>query len=370
MKPAGDGMKLAGDGVNTLTVVIPVLDEEENIPGTFDELTRVLDALDGWRSEVIWIDDGSTDGSYEILKELPSRDPRHRVIRFRRNFGQTAALVAGFEHATGSVIVTLDGDLQNDPNDIPTLLAGIADGYDIVNGWRRKRHDTFLTRRLPSKVANWLISRVTGVHLHDYGCTLKAYRADVARNLSLQGDLHRFIPALASWYGVDVTEVEVNHRPRIHGKSKYGIGRTLRVIVDLMTVKFFLGYSARPGHLFGLVGLGLGAAGTVLMAYLGVARVFFGHPLAGRPALLLAILLAVLGLQFIGIGLLAEMIVRASRNGSRQQTYAIRSTVESAPDDVSDSGASASPRVAHSFSDGRIGAAEEVDDAARGARRE
>jgi glycosyltransferase involved in cell wall biosynthesis len=347
--------------VKTLTVVIPILDERDNISATFDELTRVLGALDGWRSEVIWIDDGSTDGSYELLREIPARDPRHRVIRFRRNFGQTAALVAGFEHATGSVIVTLDGDLQNDPNDIPKLLAGIDEGHDIVNGWRRHRRDKFLTRRLPSQLANWLISRVTGVHLHDYGCTLKAYRAEVARNLSLQGDLHRFIPALASWYGVDVTEVEVNHRPRVHGKSKYGIGRTLRVIVDLMTVKFFLGYSARPGYLFGLAGLGLSSVGSLLLVYLGVERIF-GHPLAGRPALLLAILLVVLGLQFIGIGLLAEMIVRASRGGSRQETYAIRELVG----DVE----SEEPASVHSIGDRRIGAAEQVDDAAGGAGRE
>jgi glycosyltransferase involved in cell wall biosynthesis len=347
--------------VKTLTVVIPILDERDNIAGTFDELTRVLDTLDGWRSEVIWIDDGSTDGSYELLREIPDRDPRHRVIKFRRNFGQTAALVAGFEHATGSVIVTLDGDLQNDPNDIPKLLAEIDEGHDIVNGWRRRRHDRFLTRRLPSRLANWLISRVTGVHLHDYGCTLKAYRSEVARNLSLQGDLHRFIPALASWYGVDVTEVEVNHRPRVHGKSKYGIFRTPRVIVDLMTVKFFLGYSARPGHLFGLVGLGLSSVGTLLLAYLGVERIF-GHPLAGRPALLLAILLVVLGLQFIGIGLLAEMIVRASRGGARQETYAIRELVG----DIEP----AQPASVHSIGDRRIGAAEQVDDTARGAGRE
>jgi glycosyltransferase involved in cell wall biosynthesis len=317
--------------MKTLTVVIPVFNERDNVEPTFDELTAALDRLDDWSAEVIWVDDGSTDGSSQLLRRLPDRDPRHRVIRFRRNFGQTAALSAGFEHASGSVIVTLDGDLQNDPADIPRLLAKLDEGFDIVNGWRRDRKDTFLTRRLPSRFANWLISRITGVHLHDYGCTLKAYRAVVARNLSLHGDLHRFIPALASWYGADVAEVEVNHRPRLHGASKYGIGRTFRVLVDLVTVKFFLDYAGRPGYLFGVVGLLLTTIGAGVLGYLGVERIFFAVPLGNRPLLLLAVLVIVLGLQFVGIGLLAEMIMRAYHEASGRRTYAVREIVEPAP---------------------------------------
>jgi glycosyltransferase involved in cell wall biosynthesis len=312
--------------VKTLSVVIPILDEKDNIPALTAEVDGVLDTLAGWQSEVVWVDDGSTDGSYELLREISLANPRHKLIRFRRNFGQTAALAAGFEYATGSVIITLDGDRQNDPRDIATLLAKVDEGYDVVSGWRKNRQDSFM-RKLPSRMANWLISRVTGVHLHDYGCTLKAYRAEVANNLQLHGDLHRFIPALASWYGVDVTEVVVNHRARTAGRSKYGIGRTPRVMVDLITVKFFLGYSARPGHLFGPLGLLLSAVGSVVLAVDVVQRLFFGQPLANRPSLLLAVLLVVLGLQFVGIGLIAEMIMRASRGGAPRDTYAIRELV-------------------------------------------
>jgi len=357
--------------VKTLSVVIPVFDERDNIPVVYSELNDALDTLADWTAEVIWVDDGSVDGSYELLRDIALHDERHRLIRFRRNFGQTAALAAGFEHATGSVIVTLDGDLQNDPRDIATLLAKIDEGHDIVNGWRRHRKDPFM-RRLPSRIANSLISRVTGVHLHDYGCTLKAYRSDVAENLSLHGDLHRFIPALASWYGVDVTEVEVNHRPRIHGRSKYGIGRTPRVLVDLITVKFLLGYSARPGHLFGVFGLVLSFVGTAVLAVLSVQRVFFGDPLANRPSLLLAVLLIVLGIQFVGVGLLAELIIRAASAGANRDTYAIRELVgdlaETKPglSEVLDESAS---RV-RGLDGRRVGTQDEIHDPSHGARRE
>jgi len=317
----------AGERVDGLTVVIPIYNERDNIVPAFEELTAALDRLEGWTCEVIWVDDGSKDGSYDLLRQLPAQDSRHHVIRFRRNFGQTAALAAGFEAASKSVIVTLDGDLQNDPNDIPLLLTKLREGYDIVNGWRKNRRDPRLTRILPSRFANWLISRVTGVRLHDYGCTLKAYKADVARSLSLHGDLHRFIPALASWYGVDVAEVPVNHRPRLHGSSKYGIGRTARVVVDLISVKFFLDYSSRPGHVFGVTGLLLSIVGGGTTLYLAVERLVFAHPLADRPAFLLSVLLVVLGLQFIGIGLLAEMITRAHRESSGQRPYAVREVI-------------------------------------------
>jgi hypothetical protein len=246
------------------------------------------------------------------------------------------------------------------------LLQKVDEGYDVVSGWRKNRQDSTM-RKLPSKIANWLISRVTGVHLHDYGCTLKAYRADVANNLSLHGDLHRFIPALASWYGVDVAEVVVNHRPRTHGRSKYGIGRTPRVLVDLITVKFFLGYSARPGHLFGPLGLFLSFVGSIVLAVDVVQRVFFGQALANRPSLLLAVLLVVLGLQFVGIGLIAEMIMRASRNSTgagQRDTYAIRELVgdfvgtKPGPSEVLDEAASRVRRL-----DGRrVEAADEIHD--------
>lgn len=313
--------------MKTLALVIPIYNEADNIPVIQEELARVLAELDGWRSEVIWVDDGSTDESYKLLRQLASNDPAYRVIRFRRNFGQTAALAAGFEHAQASTIVTLDADLQNDPADIPKLLEKLDEGYDIVNGWRRRRKDSFVRRVLPSRIANWLISRVTGVRLHDYGCTLKAYRADVVKNLSLYGELHRFIPALASWYGVDVAEVEVNHRPRLHGSSKYGIGRTVRVLLDLVTVKFLLGYSGRPGHVFGISGLILAFTGGGLVGYLGIERLFFGVSLSNRPILLLGILFLVLGLQFIGIGLLAEMITRTYHEGLGRPVYVVREEI-------------------------------------------
>ncbi len=347
--------------VKTLSVVIPILNEKDNIPALTGEIDAVLDALAEWQSEVVWVDDGSTDGSYELLRDISLRGPRHKLIRFRRNFGQTAALAAGFEHATGGVIITLDGDRQNDPRDIATLLAKMDEGYDVVSGWRKDRKDSFM-RKLPSRIANWLISRVTGVHLHDYGCTLKAYRAEVANNLSLHGDLHRFIPALASWYGVDVAEVVVNHRARTAGKSKYGIGRTPRVMVDLITVKFFLGYSARPGHLFGPLGLLLSFVGSVVLGVDVVERLFFGQALANRPSLLLAVLLVVLGLQFIGIGLIAEMIMRASRDGGHRDTYAIRELVgdfvgtKRGPSEILDESASRLRRL----DGGRVEAADEV----------
>ncbi|MGH9896582.1 MAG: glycosyltransferase family 2 protein, partial [bacterium] len=311
-----------------VSVVIPIFNEVRNVAEVHRELAHVLDSLHGWRTELIWVDDGSTDGSVEVLRDLVAQDTRSRVIRFRRNFGQTAALAAGFDAARGSVIVTLDADLQNDPADIPNLLRKLEEGYDIVNGWRRKRRDPFFRRVLPSRVANWLISKVTGVRLRDYGCTLKAYRSDVVRNLSLHGELHRFIPALASWYGVDVAEVEVNHRPRLHGSSKYGLGRSLRVLIDLITVKFLLGYGGRPAHVFGLSGFVLGLGGTGLMVVLGVERLFLGVPLGNRPIVLLGILLMVLGLQFIGIGLLAEMTMRVASEASHLKTYVIREVIE------------------------------------------
>lgn len=309
-----------------LSVVVPLFNEAENLPRLHEELGPVLEGLDGYRSEILYVDDGSADGSWEVAGKLAAADPRCRVIRLRRNFGQTAALAAGFDAAAGDVIVTLDADLQNDPRDIPALLERLDGGYDIVNGWRRERKDPWLSRRLPSRLANGLISRVTGVRLRDYGCTLKAYRREVLADLTLYGELHRFIPALASWSGVSVAEVPVHHRPRFRGSSKYGIGRTLRVLIDLLLVKFLLGYAGRPGQLFGMWGLMLTGAGGVLLGYLAVERIFFAVPLGDRPILLVGILAVILGLQVIGIGLLAELITRTYHEGTGRKTYVIRET--------------------------------------------
>src|SRR5262245_22133622 len=254
-----------------LSVVVPIYDEEENIPALYERLTGVLAAL-GSGYEIIAVDDGSHDRSFALLRELARADRRLRVVRFRRNFGQTAAFTAGFERARGEVVVTIDADLQNDPADIPRLLEKIAEGYDVISGWRAHRQDAFWNRRLPSIMANRLISLVTGLRLHDYGCSRKAYRREVVQDLQLYGELHRFIPAIASWQGVQVAELAVNHEPRRFGSSKYGIGRTLRVMLDLMTVRFLLSYATRPMQIFGLVGLLLSGVGGLILGYLGFVR--------------------------------------------------------------------------------------------------
>jgi glycosyltransferase involved in cell wall biosynthesis len=309
-----------------LTVVIPVKDEAASLGPLYDELTQALTTWGGtW--EVLFIDDGSTDRSFEILKGFADRDPRIRVIRFRRNFGQTAAFAAGFKHARGQVIVTSDGDRQNDPRDIPALLARLGDGYDIVCGWRKDRKDKWLTRRVPSIIANRLISSATGVDLHDYGCSLKAFRAEVVKPLRLYGEMHRFIPAIASEMGVRVSEIVVNHRPRTEGVSKYGLSRTVRVILDLMTVKYLLRYSTRPLQMFGLIGLVLGAVGVLVTSWLAIQRIFFEQPIGDRPLLLLGILLIFLGVQFVSLGLIAEVQARTYHESQDKPTYVIRETV-------------------------------------------
>lgn len=269
------------------------------------------------------MDDGSRDRSFALLRDLARDDRRLRVVRLRRNFGQTAAFTAGFERARGQVVVTIDADLQNDPADIPRLLEKIDEGYDVVSGWRARRQDPFWNRRLPSIIANRLISWVTGLQLHDYGCSLKAYRREVVQDLQLYGELHRFIPAIASWQGVTVAELPVNHAPRRYGKSKYGIGRTLRVILDLLTVRFLLSYATRPMQIFGLVGILFGGLGGLILGYLGFVRVVLAQPIADRPLTLLGLLLMVLGMQFISIGLLGEMIVR-SMGGGQNSIYRVR----------------------------------------------
>ena len=310
-----------------ISVVIPLYNEAPNLPTLYDELTTVLEAMEE-AYELILVDDGSSDETYEILEEIHARDARVVVIRLRRNFGQTAGFAAGLEQARGRFVVTLDGDLQNDPRDIPTLLAKLDEGYDIVCGWRRDRKDPWLTRRVPSMMANWLISTTTGVHLHDYGCSLKVFRAEVVKPLRLYGEMHRFIPAIASEQGVRIAELVVNHRARRFGRSKYGLSRTIRVVFDLVTVKFLLSYSTRPLQMFGPPGLLLGLLGTGVIGYLGYVRLFAGQAIADRPLLLLGILLVFTGVQLVTIGLLAELQARTYHESQGKPIYVVRSVLD------------------------------------------
>ena len=306
-----------------ISVVVPLFNEEDNIEPLLIRLREALEPL-GKEYEIILVDDGSTDGSFESLRRLHARDPRLKVVRLRRNFGQTAAFSAGFDQAEGRVIVTIDADLQNDPADIPLLLAKLEQGYDIVSGWRKGRQDPFLSRRFPSMVANFLISEVTGVKLHDYGCSLKAYRREVVKNVDLYGELHRFIPALASWMGISLAEVAVTHHPRRYGKSKYGLSRTPRVILDLLTVRFLLSYSTRPIHIFASLGILTSFLGAMILAYLGFIRLVLQRSIADRPVLLLGVLLFVVGVQFVTMGLLAELTIRTYHEARNKPTYMVR----------------------------------------------
>ncbi|MYH31533.1 MAG: glycosyltransferase family 2 protein [Acidobacteria bacterium] len=314
-----------------LSVVIPLYNEEPNVAELHRELTEALGAW-GRSYELLLVDDGSSDGTFAALKTLQAGDPHVRVIAFRRNFGQTAAFAAGFAHARGRVIATADGDLQNDPRDLPMMVDVLDQGHDIVCGWRRKRRDPWLNRRLPSNIANWLISRTTGVRLHDYGCSLKVFRGDVVRSLRLYGEMHRFIPAIASEQGVRIAEVEVNHRPRRMGASKYGLSRTMRVVLDLFTVKFLLSYSTQPIQIFGPPGLLMGATGVAIAAYLGYLRLFAGQPIGDRPLLLLGILLIFAGMQFLTLGLLAELQARTYHESQDKPIYAVREILETQAD--------------------------------------
>lgn len=319
-----------------VSVVIPVYNEEENVPLLCEELNRVLPTLKR-TYEVILVDDGSSDSTWSRLKEAASKYPHFCLIRFRRNFGQTAAMTAGFREAKGQVVVTMDADMQNNPADITILLDKMREGYDVVSGWRKDRKDTFINRRLPSMIANSIISRITGVHLHDYGCTLKAYTREIVENLRLYGEMHRFIPALASWVGGATAEAVVSHRPRVHGRSKYGIGRTLRVVLDLVTVKFLLRYSSHPIQIFGKLGLLTGIPGILmLVAYLcghiGYwAGMEFLAPLveiSKRPIWLITpFMLVLFCMQFISIGLLAEIQIRTYHESQNKPTYVIREIV-------------------------------------------
>lgn len=310
-----------------LSIVLPIYNEAGALPDVHAELTTTLAAL-GKCYEIIAVDDGSRDDSLSILKRLVQDDCHLVVIALRRNFGQTAAFAAGFDHARGEVVITMDADGQNDPADIPRVLARLDEGYDIVSGWRQNRKEPFFMRRLPSIVANWLISRTTDVRLHDYGCSLKAYRSEVAKNVRLYGELHRFIPALASWMGVRVAEVPVNDRARVYGKSKVGLGRTTRVLFDLLTVGFLLSYSARPMQLFGLLGLASFGAGTLMGLYLTVLKLFYHVSLSNRPLLWLAVLLIFIGVQFISMGLMAELVTRTYHETQNKPIYAVREVVK------------------------------------------
>jgi glycosyltransferase involved in cell wall biosynthesis len=306
-----------------VSIVVPVYNEAPNAARLVEELRAALDAL-ACAGEVVLIDDGSDDDTFACLTAAAGTDARFRVIRLRRNFGQTAALAAGFDHAEGDVIVTMDGDLQNDPADIPQLLATLDGGCDVVTGWRRDRKDPLVSRRLPSRIANAIIGATTNVQIHDHGCGLKAFRADVAKSLKLYGEMHRFITAIAGDVGATVVEIPVNHRPRTAGTSKYGISRTIRVVLDLITIKFLSGYSTRPIHVFGSVGLAASLMGFLILAVLGFERIVFGWELAGRPLLLLGIVLALGGVQLVTLGLLGEMLARTYHESQAKPIYRLR----------------------------------------------
>lgn len=310
-----------------LSIVIPVYNEATNLPQLHKEIFDSCQNL-GRVYEIIFVDDGSLDDSLAVCKRLLRTDPHIRIIQLRKNFGQTAALSAGFDNARGDIVITLDADLQNDPKDFGLLIGKIEEGYDLVSGWRVKRKDRLITRRLPSILANWLISRMTKVKLHDYGCTLKAFRKDILQHIKLYGELHRFIPAIASNVGVSIAEVKVNHRKRRHGRSKYSVWRFPKVILDLLTVKFLLSYSTRPLQIFGILGLISGIMGGIIGLWLAYVRLIRLEGISGRPLLFLAILLIVIGIQFITLGLLAEIMVRAYHESTEKRIYFIRAIIQ------------------------------------------
>ncbi|MBU5635993.1 glycosyltransferase family 2 protein [Geomonas sp. Red69] len=309
-----------------LSIVVPIYNEEDNIPILHERLSEALFDT-GLEYELILVDDGSSDNSYAALKRLSSKDDRVKVIRLRRNFGQTAAMAAGFDSATGRVVVPMDGDMQNDPLDIPLLLNRIDEGYDVVSGWRKDRKDTFVNRKLPSILANSIISRMTGVYLHDYGCTLKAYRREVLDDVNLYGEMHRFVPALAHQVGALVTEMPVRHHERLHGKSKYGISRTMKVILDLMTVKFLLSYSTKPIQLFGRWGIYTLCAGTLSGAVTVYMKFFENTSMNRNPLLILTAFLLFMGVQFIVLGLLAELSARTYYEAQGKPIYNIKEKI-------------------------------------------
>lgn len=309
-----------------LSVVVPIYNEVDNVPLVYKE---VIQALDGHYSfELVYVNDGSKDGSKEALNKLALSDKRVRVINFRRNFGQTAAMDAGFKSSQGRIVIAMDGDLQNDPKDIPLLVNKINEGYDLVSGWRKNRQDKALSRKLPSWFANRLIADMTGVSLHDYGCSLKAYRKSMLKHVNLYGEMHRFIPVLASMVGARITEIVVNHRARVHGQTKYGISRTFRVLMDLLTVKFLMRFSARPIHFIGGPGVLSTLSGLLICSYLAYQKLVHDIALLGRPLLILGVLLVIVGVQFLTMGLLAELLTRIYYESTNKNVYILESTVE------------------------------------------
>ncbi|MBI5823946.1 MAG: glycosyltransferase family 2 protein [Chloroflexi bacterium] len=310
-----------------LSLVIPVYNEQENLPLLFEAVYKTMNTMQkSW--EVILVDDGSRDESLSVLKEYAQKDPGHiRVVSFRRNFGQTAAIAAGLDYSQGEIIVLLDADMQNDPADIPMMLARLDEGYDLVSGWRKDRKDNAVTRNFPSMLANRLISQVTGVHLHDYGCTLKAYRRDVLEGFRLYGEMHRFIPVYANSVGANITEVAVRHHPRQFGKTKYGLERTVKVILDLFTVKFLVSYSSKPIYLFGGAGSFLMAVSALIMLYLFIRRIFFDVAIATSPLLQMSAMFFIMGFQSILMGLIAEQLVRTYHESQHKPTYTIRTKI-------------------------------------------
>lgn len=309
-----------------LSVVVPIYNEVASIPHLVDAVATSLNA-NQLTYEIVCVDDGSQDGSTELLLELARSRPDLKAVILRRNYGQTAAMSAGFKHAQGRVIVMIDGDLQNDPADIPALLAKIEEGYDLVSGWRKERQDAALTRLLPSKIANWLIGKVTGVKLHDYGCSLKAYRCELVADMHLYGELHRFLPALAYIEGARITEIPVRHHARRYGTSKYGLGRTFRVVMDLLTVFFMKKFLTRPMHVFGLFGLLSFSVGLFLGLYLTILKLGFGQSIGDRPLLILAVVLLLAGVQLFSFGLLAEVLMRTYHESQGRPIYRVREVV-------------------------------------------
>ena len=308
--------------ISSLSIIIPVYNEEDNLLLLHKNLITVLISLD-YNYEIIYVDDGSNDNSFSILEQIAQQNSKAKVIRFTHNHGQTSAIAAGINYAVGDAVIFMDADLQNDPTDIPMLLAKLNEGYDVVSGWRKDRQDTWLTRTLPSKMANWLISKITKVHLHDYGCTLKVYRNEVLKGYQLYGEMHRFLPAYAVHVGASIIEVPVKHHPRKFGKSKYGLERTIKVLLDLFTVKFLNGYSQNPIYLFGSVGIILVLIGILLVFALLVEKFLYGHSLTGNPLLLMSVMLTILGVQSIFLGLIGELLVRTYHESQDKLTYHI-----------------------------------------------
>lgn len=306
-----------------LSVVVPIYNEFESLQPLLEAIANGVAPL-YTPYEIVCIDDGSTDGTTALLKQQAEERSDLRAIILRRNYGQTAAMSAGFKHAQGKIIVTMDGDLQNDPADIPMILEKLEEGYDLVSGWRKKRQDDAVTRLLPSKIANWLIAKVTGVNLHDYGCSLKAYRSEVVADMNLYGELHRFLPALAYIEGARITELPVRHHARQFGQSKYGLGRTFRVLMDLFTIFFMKTFLTRPMHVFGLFGLISVGAGSIIGLYLTVLKVGFAQEIGDRPLLILAVVLILAGLQLFSFGVLGEMLMRTYHESQGRPIYRVR----------------------------------------------